>query len=187
MLVSITGEAGSGKDTFCNMLIEEMQDLCPKAVIRRIAFATRLKEGLSKITGIPLQEFYNNKDKYIDEYGMTIRQLMQKFGDITRSTFGDDLYVRAAIMQLNDWNHDIVIFTDTRDKIEMGWLVENGAITFRIKNNRVSKMSHKSETDMDNMEYMYTIQNDTSLDDLRSEAKKYAKIIADTWKERHSC
>lgn len=173
ILVSLTGEAESGKDTFYGLLSAELY--LHYVQVYSIAFATKMKESLSMITCIPLEHFYRAKNDKIDKYNMTIRELMQRYSDVTKELLGEDLYIKCAEHELNsikEYKDTVVIFTDSRHKAELNWLNSKGAIMVRINDSRVKKMNHRSETEMDEFnKWDWIIENDGTISDLREKAK----------------
>ena len=73
MLIGIAGKAGSGKTAAANYL-------CEKYNFEKKAFADPLKDILSILTNTPREDFEKDKESVLDFWGITKRQLMQKFG-----------------------------------------------------------------------------------------------------------
>lgn len=111
--IGVTGLAGSGKDTFCDMLMDNVGD---HIIPHRIALADPLKRTVSELYGVPLNHFYDRdlKEEPIalfeendSEYVTTPRHLLQQFG--------------TEIVRKMDVDHWVLRFPKEVDYVIDGW------------------------------------------------------------------
>jgi len=160
-LIGFSGKARSGKDSCCDIMTTNYGYI-------RHAFADKLKEAASVYFGIPLVWCYDDeKDtRVVPAYGMTIRQLLQKFGtESTRDVFGADFWINRLSMDLNFDNINCI--SDVRFDNEANWIRNHGGIIIHIERPSLDmNMEHSSELGIDKNVSDITIINDGSLSDL---------------------
>lgn len=177
-VISFLGQKRNGKDHVSKLFIEELFIQMDYSIFT-IAFADKLKEALSVMTGIPLEKFYdsNFKDGYmidlktLDYYPvdhqkiktgecMLIRYLLQYFGtNIVQKEFGKRFWIASTLKSLKE--ESINIITDVRFKEEFKAVKSIDGITIRIINpNIVSYDTHPSENETTDLPTDYTIIND---------------------------
>ena len=96
-LVGLSGLAGSGKDTAADYLWE-------RYAFAKLAFADPLRAAASDMFGVQLEVFHDRtkKDKVIDYWGMTPRQMLQLLGnDAVKPVFGHDIWARRWLLSYN--------------------------------------------------------------------------------------
>ena len=177
-VILINGKAGAGKDTLCEVLTETLT-----GKVRRIAFADPLKEGCSKIFGIPLHYFYDRdlKDAAdLTEYGYpgkTPRWLLQFVGtEMFRNKFGSEIWVQTAANKINnDDEHDVFIVTDCRfqNELLLGEHLKDANMTWlkvERPNNPTPVFTHASEQELKAL-FDQTIINDSTIDALREQVE----------------
>lgn len=186
-IVSILGKKGNGKDYVSSLLIDKLKTRY-FTKIQVLAFADKLKEVLSIITGVPLDLFYVqsfkesyminmktfdveeidnrcqhiSKDQQISEnvdFWISIRELLQYFGtDVMQNTFGKNVWINSVIKNLNESKFNII--TDVRFLTEYNALKDKGAFTIRVENDYVEDTdTHASETEADQITADFVIKN----------------------------
>ena len=103
---------------------------------------------------------------------MTNRELMQKFGDLTRQ-IDPDIWIKLAL-DINNVNTDVLIITDVRFKNEAKAIKDKGGILIRIESDRSSEDNHISEIDLDSyniFDFGIINNKDTSLENLKEKIK----------------
>lgn len=179
IIIGISGKKGSGKDTFALLL----EDLFRKQEIKVItkAFADKLKQCCAIISGQFEWIFYNQniKDKKAGLLNMTNRELMQKFGDLTRQ-LDPDIWIKLTLESEYKIAPDILIITDVRFKNEAKAIKDKGGILIRMESNRSKEDTHKSETDLDdynNFDLVITNNIGVSIKELQAKAKDIITYI----------
>lgn len=150
IIIGISGKKGSGKDTFATFLEDKLVTKYNLKVVHK-AFADNLKKCCAILSGQFDWVFYDqdNKDKKAGLLNITNRELMQKFGDLTRQ-LDPDIWIKLALNLDFKSEPDILIITDVRYKNEAKAIKDRGGILIRIKSNRSVEDCHISETDLDN-------------------------------------
>lgn len=173
IIIGISGKKGSGKDTFSRLLEEQLVNSGFTVTIK--AFANNLKECCALISGQFPWVFYdqNSKDKKAGLLNMTNRELMQKFGDLTRQ-LDPDIWIKLTLEPDYKIAPDVLLITDVRFKNEVKAIKDRGGILIRIKSDRSVADSHISETDLDDYpDFDLEINNNIgmSLEELNAKAK----------------
>lgn len=178
MLIGLTGRAGGGKDTVCQ-LMREWGDTNGFSV-RREAFADRLKLSFARIffPDVDLESAVSwcNLVKAQGELAMlrvdsptTIpgRSVLQRYGtEAHRDVFGTDFWVDAA---LADMSADITVVTDVRFANESDAIRGRDGEVWNVirPGDPIEHSSHPSEAGLPRSHIDLDIVNDGSLDQLR--------------------
>jgi len=117
-IFGIVGRAGSGKDTFAEILAREHVD---GRTVKRMAFADPLKTGCAEIWGVPLDAFYDRekKKKKDNFWKITPRKMAVITGtDLFRDNYDKEFWVkvmqrRLLVLQEASERYDVVV-TDIR-------------------------------------------------------------------------
>jgi len=166
-LIGIRGLAGHGKDTVANFIVEYLSP----SLIRKVWFAEPLKEMVSIITGLPVDTINADKNRFLPEYNMTLRTLMQKVGtDALRNQVHPDIWIHIANRRIQQVpENQVVVIPDVRFENEIRYIRENKGIILSVYRPNVGEaMNHESELgqlairDVD-----YEIVNDGSVMDLQ--------------------
>ena len=197
MILGISGKAGAGKDTVCKMIVYTLwyynysQRLSPFGIehyneqvlqyynlINRIdwyqtSFADKLKQCLSIILKTNRSAFEDNEFKKcnIAWLGMSVRELLQKFGTAIRNEVCDDFWVKACLKDFEDDNNYLI--TDVRFKSEAKGIKEKGGIIIRVNRDGAGAGNHISEVDLDDYSFDYVINNDGDMEDLLLKVKEF--------------
>jgi hypothetical protein len=187
MIIGLCGAQGSGKDTVANILISEYGFV-------KLTFASTLKdvvailfswprdllEGLteeSRLWRETIDDFWSEK---LSILGFTPRKALQMIGtDLFRIHFNNDIWIsivenKIGAMLKNNPNTNIVI-SDCRFANEFSLIKQfpdsHIIMILREKNNSINKLVHSSETEWINYNFDAILQNDNSIDDLKSNLK----------------
>jgi len=137
--------------------------------IGRVAFGDSIKHELSKITGFRVEHIEENKKDF--------RSLLQVWGtDFRRKLCGDDYWLKkmAGIIEQSTNHYDVLFITDCRFGNEAAFIKEMGGKIIRVERRvQVHNLTdlpdldpHSSETDLDDYDYDYVLNNDKTPDDL---------------------
>ncbi len=201
--ISITGKANSGKNTVSHILSDAIRAKTglPLSADNRdariwraqnIAFADPIKKMVKQMfPQIPSKHLYGSSQfrslpipgAFKDGVPLTIRQLLIDLGtgvgreykknlwlDVFDNTFG------KAVKK----NKDLVIVTDVRFRNEFDHLKKLGFYQIRLLRDDIAKINHISETNQDSIkdeEFDYILNNNGSLEDLRTEVCKIVKQL----------
>ena len=187
MIIGLCGEQGSGKDTVANILISEYGFV-------KLTFASTLKDIVAILFSWPrdLLEGLTEESRLwretIDDFwsaklsipSFTPRKALQMIGtDLFRIHFNNDIWIniienKIGAMLKNNPNTNIVI-SDCRFTNEFSLIKQFSdsyiIMILREKNNSINKLYHSSETEWVNYNFDAILQNDNSIDDLKSNLK----------------
>ena len=187
MIIGLCGEQGSGKDTVANILITEYGFV-------KLTFASTLKDVVAILFSWPrdLLEGLTEESRLwretVDDFwsaklsipSFTPRKALQMIGtDLFRIHFNNDIWIniienKIGAMLKNNPNTNIVI-SDCRFTNEFSLIKQFSdsyiIMILREKNNSINKLYHSSETEWVNYNFDAILQNDNSIDDLKSNLK----------------
>jgi hypothetical protein len=187
MIIGLCGAQGSGKDTVANILISEYGFV-------KLTFASTLKDVVAILFSWPrdLLEGLTEESRLwretVDDFwsvklsisGFTPRKALQMIGtDLFRLHFNNDIWIsivenKISAMLKNNPNTNIVI-SDCRFANEFSLIKkfpDSHIITIlREKNYSINKLAHSSETEWVNYNFDAILQNDNSIDELKSNLK----------------
>ena len=186
MIIGLCGTQGSGKDTVANILISEYGFV-------KLTFASTLKdvvailfswprdllEGLteeSRLWRETVDDFWSEK---LSIPSFTPRKSLQMIGtDLFRIHFNNDIWINIVENKIgatlkNNPNTNIVI-SDCRFANEFSLIKQfpdSHIITILREKNIIQNLAHSSETEWVNYNFDAILQNDNSIDDLKSNLK----------------
>lgn len=179
-IVCISGKAGSGKDTFGQMLKEELENRGKKVLIVHNADLVKY-----------ICTYFLNWNGKKDEQGRT---LLQTFGtDVVRDNYNEDFWVSSLdvfiSLSRNIIKYDYIIIPDCRFYNEVNyWLTHNYHVDYFpiIRENYASNLTdkqknHASEVSLDERFFVafspFTVYNNQGLNELRKIALNATKEI----------
>ena len=179
-IIGISGKKGSGKDTFAKLLQKQLE-LATCKTVKIDSFAANLKYCCALISGQPNYLFNNQnmKDKKAGFLNLTNRELMQKFGDLTRS-LDKDIWIKSLFSKYIDNPPEYLIISDVRFKNEADYIKDIGGILIRIESDRVISDYHISEIELDNyfkFDLKITNNKSVSLNELKIKSKDIVTYI----------
>ena len=186
MIIGLCGEQGSGKDTVANILITEYGFV-------KLTFASTLKDIVAILFSWPrdLLEGLTEESRLwretVDDFwsaklsipSFTPRKALQMIGtDLFRIHFNNDIWIniienKIGAMLKNNPNTNIVI-SDCRFANEFSLIKQfpdSHIITILREKNIIQNLAHSSETEWVNYNFDAILQNDNSIDDLKSNLK----------------
>lgn len=185
-IILLSGKINSGKNTFADMLKDELGD---KAHLE--AFARPLKELCAEVFQ-PLAEYLNGnvcdidpitRESWFEKKTPVTRLILQIVGtDIVRMV-DRDYWVKATIKNIRERPESIVIMTDWRfagELMGLRLLHDCHLMTIRVNRNVTregSEHGHSSETALDLFSMDQTIQNNGTLWDLKKQAQDLAYTL----------
>ncbi len=193
MIISISGKARSGKNTFANMLAKELgKDAYPPYVM--MAFANELKLRCQAAFDLTWEQLWGeDKEIYDQRYpkvrsalpfcagnrddgkGLevleerqhwTAREIMQDYGTFYR-TIDDQFWVKNLFKVIEDKEYTNVIITDVRYINEADYILDNVGYVIRIDR------ESKGKGDVHNMQH----PSEVELDDY----KQFSFNVLNNW------
>lgn len=165
MLIGINGKISSGKDTAAGLI----QELFPGNEFQIKKFAGALKQIASILTGIDQINFESQEFKktYLgDEWGMTVRDLLQRLGtEAMRNGLHENVWVNALFSTFNEQSNWII--TDVRFPNEYQAIRDRNGLLIRITRPGTDPGTHISETALDDFEFDIEIVNDGTIKELQ--------------------
>lgn len=192
MLVALSGYGGVGKDSVADVLVADYG-------FKRYAWADTLRLAAEALN--PMVDLDQNlrtvryKDA-VERVGYNeakfqypeVRRILQRLGtEVGRNLISDSVWVDATLRRIrrecDPW--DDIVITDTRFNNEVAALKDPEASPLRgpvlaVRVNRPGigpAGEHSSETDLDNYDFDYTIDNNGTLDDLPGTVEEFLKDI----------
>jgi hypothetical protein len=186
MIIGLCGTQGSGKDTVANILISEYGFV-------KLTFASTLKDVVAILFSWPrdLLEGLTEESRFwretVDDFwseklsipSFTPRKALQMIGtDLFRIHFNNDIWINIVENKIgatlkNNPNTNIVI-SDCRFANEFSIIKQfpdSHIITILREKNIIQNLAHSSETEWVNYNLDAILQNDNSIDDLKSNLK----------------
>ena len=167
MIRGIMGAAGAGKDTLGEIICKQDPEFVP------VAFADPLKLGAAFTFGIKIENFYDRdlKEKVIPQWGMSPRQIAQKFGAGMREVFGEDFWIRRMSNMIEEFDVKKLVITDVRYQNEIDFVHNNEGQVLGVVRPGVDPVAeHDSEELAKQVHAVADVvfTNDGSIEDLRA-------------------
>ncbi len=169
MIIGLAGRAGCGKNTVADIICEFMPGW------KQTAFADPLREVARYAFGLTRSQLFErgSKERTIDEWGMSPREILQKLGTEVGRELHPDVWVRWVERHIEQYP-DVPgwLVTDVRFPNELDWIDSQGGAVWWISRpdpRQVSGGGHSSEhalaSYIDDMDVQ--IDNSGTIDHLR--------------------
>lgn len=171
LIVGISGKKRSGKDEAAETILNTL----PRGI--RIAFADALKIEVANACQISVLDIEANKPLF--------RTLLQAYGTEFRREYGKNKnywidQLAKAVACYSGTKIEYIVVPDVRFVNELEFVQKNG-IAIRIESKTRCNMddNHPSEVELDGSQFDYTITNDGTLEEFRTNIARIAnKVIA---------
>lgn len=173
MIITISGKAEHGKDSFANLLKEKLEHKGKKVLI--LHYADYLKF---------IAEKYMDWDGKKDINGRT---LLQQLGTEKARNYYTDFWVNAVynVVKLFQYDYDYFLIPDTRFPNEINFWKNKKENIKSVKIVRLGyenslteeQRNHPSETSLDNYKFDYLIQSSGGLDSLSIDADYFIERV----------
>ena len=165
MIIGIHGKAGTGKDTFAQMLIDAAEGYS----FNRLAFADPVYDAVDNIFRINSRAI-KDKEAVIQCWNMSLREMLQKVGtDMVRNIIGDHVWVQNMDMRVREAVNPNTIITDVRYPNEANYIKDSGGLLVFIvgpnQRNQTTR-NHSSENGLTSDIADMVVNNNGSLEDL---------------------
>ena len=198
VVVLISGKMRSGKNTFADILIDEMSKAEPNKNVIFDYFAKPVKDqckevfrnltdylnDVSKRTGVKC--IYTDDDNWYEDKNDITRILLQTYAtDIFRDMVDDLYWAKTMKTKIEQSNRDVILITDWRFRNEAEVICDSKDYkTIKVRIDRPELViphsevtQHQSEIDLDDYkEFDFSILNN-SFDSLRDATKSIMTII----------
>lgn len=185
--IGITGKARAGKDTVCNVLLEQLPYSTRYALADPIRAAVFAMLGLDTLSD--RLALMNDKDKDLEYVGTSPRALMQEIGGGLRSSISEDIWIRFLEHFANeslsleeefrpedDDDPLYIIVPDVRYNNEAKFIKNNDGIVVHVVRPDVESVrEHQSEAGIDFRYVDHRIENNGTLEDLKQKTKQLIK------------
>ncbi len=167
MLIGVSGKAFSGKDTVADII-------CFKFGGTKYRFAFPAYQAVKIAFNLTERDFQRDrKEKIMPEWGLSPRQLMQKFAtDFARDMIDPDVWVKRAAMEYENLKAAdpkvLMIIPDVRFDNEADWIRSAGGTIIIVDrpDSCYQVAEHKSENGITRLPEDIVIVNDGSLSEL---------------------
>ena len=169
LVIQLLGQARAGKDWTAVKLQEAFNSIGISAEV--MSYAAPMKRIAAVLFGISLEQldiYKNSSDRFhINLIDMTdgnhgfdtnFREFLQRLGnDAIKPEFGDDVWAKLALKNINTSTSDVIIMSDCRFNVELKAV---GGVTIRVLNQSLPEpMNHPSELELRAYETDYVINN----------------------------
>ncbi len=172
MMIGLLGKSRVGKDTVAECLMQLMGE----GNASLIRLSQPLKDATCLLYGFTPQQVEGpSKEIIVPELQMTPRQCIQKICTFLMKEHGEGFFSRRVFHQfdMNLVATNIVIIPDIRFANDISEIQKRGGLVIKITRNHEGVPQHVWEDGIDNMCGDVTIENNTSMEDLR---KKVAQL-----------
>jgi hypothetical protein len=196
MILALVGRGRVGKDTFAEILAEEIFNSVKKRFIL-MAYAHELKNRVQRDFDLSYEQLWGSEkevpDKRYSKYKegpnifWTPREILQEYGEFYRS-IDYNFWVKELFRVIDEKEYKDVLITDVRHPNEADPVIKRGGLIIKITSNRENKeqihgSNHISEIAMDDYDKVdFHITNDGSIEDLRITAQQVVKFIVESQK-----
>lgn len=179
LIIGITGEMGSGKDTVANIINNEFN-------LVRLAFADSIKRGVCAMFNIPIDDLNDRSIKEIPHprlCGRTPRYVMQVIGtELGRNLIADDIWLRTLQYQIEFAKENFIyggaVISDVRFENEVDMIKSmGGKIIHIVREDNPFKTSMNHASEKGGLYNDFIIYNNSDIDDLRLNTLNLMKSI----------
>ena len=160
-VIGFAGKARSGKDTAGAYLVEQYHFL-------RYSFAQPLKDGAKAMFNLT-DEQEKNKDKVIEPWGKSPREIYQLLGTDIARTIDRRVWIKNAEMFVKKSLGRSIVITDVRFKNEAEWIKSLGGVVIFLESKTRgihTRTLHASENGLTADDVDLIIENDGTINAL---------------------
>lgn len=201
-IIGVSGKARSGKNTFAEMLAEELHRKTGKVYIL-MAYADELKKMAQREFDLSWDQLWGEEKEKEDKRYLrqpkyvggvrsdstefpspywTGREIMQQLGGFYRS-IDNNFWVKKLFKSIDEKEYENVIITDVRYPNEVDPIVERNGLHLRIERplaDKIHGLEHASETSLDKpYKVDFSVINQWTLNELRKTAIELVSVIAE--------
>ncbi len=181
-IIGLIGLKRSGKDTFADYIVE-------KYGYEKYSFAGPLKDACKIMFCLNDEQIDGNLKEVIDpRFGISPRHMFQFMGtEVMRELFPkisekytvkESFWIHRFKIWYNDNKDKNIIVSDIRFQDEANAIKNLGGTLIKINNPRIQNIdNHKSEKDVDNLQYDYIINNDETIENYYNNIEKLMTSI----------
>ena len=139
-IIGLVGETGAGKDTFCNIAIEE------NSSILHLRFSKPLTEAL----GLFFEEIKKEDQQWL--------------ANALRERFGEDILMKAIAKKIKETDREVIILNGIRVKEEFNFIKQMGGIIIYItleERERWERVRGRNEKQDDNVSFEHFLKIDS--------------------------
>lgn len=187
LIIGLTGKMKSGKDTVADIIIESFKH---KAFAKKVSCADPLKRLCIEFFGLKEHDVYTQegKESWNHTWGMTNREVLQKIGtDAMRNNFHKDVWaicLKSAVedemaieTQAGGDMERVIIVPDVRFNNEAQAILDLGGYIFEVTRPGAEGDDHASEQGINRMLIDTTINNDSTIEDLKVKVTKLVETL----------
>lgn len=154
LIIGITGYAGVGKDTLADLI-------CEHTDFHKLSFAGKVKDLYLRLAPTHTLELIEARGwDFAKHHDLQVRTALQGLGSACRNTFGKDFWIKQAMPNKLEIEHENFVFSDVRYVNEAKAIWAQGGIVIRLKRDNVSPANaHLSEVGIDEIHADLTIEN----------------------------
>lgn len=188
-IIGIMGNKGHGKDALGTAILNSVSGTY---VGRRFAFADMLKHTCRLIFDLSDDQVNGSieqKEAVDPRWGLSGRQIMQRFGTEVGQNIHQDVWVRATERTIDSWSEKLerevimdrlAVITDVRFKHEAAWVMSRGLLVRVVRPElEESGDTHASETEQRDLKTHLVVINNSSLNRL----SRAAAYLVDDYEE----
>jgi len=182
-VIGITGKAGSGKDTFAELLKTALDQRCRiSGAIAIDQISAPLKDAVIAMLDIHPLEIEDREFKetsLLDDFGIDYspRQMLQTLGTEWGRGIDEDIWLKLLTPRLESYakyGAEYCLITDVRFPNEHTWIDNMGGVVVEIYRPLAPAVASHSSEDGLNRETDYFISNDSTINGLRHQAEELA-------------
>ncbi len=139
LLVGLAGQAEAGKDT----AMEHTVKVLGTKHYASISFGDEVKHRAAVAFGVPIKKFYEAKHEVDTFWGITYREMIQKFGTEFARSFDPDFWIKVILQDYYYYKggRDFVFIPDVRFDNEAKWIRSEGGMVIEIQRARKSALT----------------------------------------------
>ncbi len=175
-IMIISGLARSGKDTLADKIVDIAKS--KNLTATKVAFAKPIKDVACILFNMTHEELEKHKEKPISWLNnITPRKFLQGFGtEFVRESLDTDFWILKMQQEIAKTNVDIFIIPDCRFENELQIKkLYNDVVTVKVVRNirePISNTEHKSELGLDDSLFDIVFENNGTLNDISTFAKR---------------
>ncbi len=175
LLIGLVGRKRSGKDTLAGFATEAVDGL------RVMSIAEPLKQACKLAYVLSDEQLEESKDVVDPRWGSTPRDMFKALGTKFFRSEDPDQWTKNMAFRIRGAGVENVVVPDVRFQNEATFIRENGGFLVHVfRDLDTNDDDHPTERTTDEIECDFYIENDGSLEDLRSKLSPVLREIVDT-------
>lgn len=176
MLIGLSGQKRSGKDTVYGMMKLRLHTKLPGILVQKYAFADEVKRYAKEYFNVDLEN--TPKESY--------RYILQGIGEMMRNEVSETYWINKVLAKYGGELPSLGVITDVRYPNEVETILQHGGKVLRITRDMERNDTHPSEIALSDDDFSDIIDNSGTMEQLKMKVIEWTdRVLMPVFREEN--